>query len=121
MKYLYVAIMVNNQQAILFAGSSTFILPKMNYFPHLHKDEISDVEMLSLKLELDEHTTKIKRTFAGLVFKLQKHIEDTCKYNDFSDILLLFDDEKFKKLLSDCSCVKEVFSKLHRYISFFRF
>ncbi len=94
------------------------------YFPYRSvKDnkELSDEERHFQLLQLDEHTTKIKRTFAGVVFSLQKNIEETSKLDDLINVLKNFDCKKFDKLLADCSSIAQVFGKLHPYFSFFDF
>ncbi len=73
-----------------------------------------------LQCELDAHTNKLKRTFAGLVYNLQRHIEENSKIDEIITVLKLFDDE-FGQLLINCSSMEEVFTKLHPHLSFFDF
>ena len=70
----------------MFAGSSnSFDLPRTRlseYFPFLcDKDgkKLPKGDLLLMQRELDEHTEKIKRTFAVLVLDLQNNIEEEGK------------------------------------------
>ena len=106
----------------LCTGSSSFELPALNlkeYFPYL-SDKSAEV-IKNLQFELDQHTTKIKRTFASLVYDLQKYIDNNNKFGEVQTILKLLDHEKFHTILSDCSNTEEVFEKLHPHFSFFDF
>ncbi len=93
-------------------------------FPYLHnKDDnkLSNDQLFLLRLELDKCTSKIKRTFAEIVYDLQKGIEKSSNVNDLVNVLKFFDDEKFGELLSGCSSIALIFEKLSPYFRFFDF
>lgn len=110
--------------SFVFTGSSSFKLPSINmkkYFPHLlDKDNKGDLDLL--RHELDEHTTKIKTAYAGLVFKLQEYIITLPNsLNKITKVLKLFEGNKFEELLAQCSTTEQVFEKLHPHFAFFDF
>ena len=63
----------------------------------------------------------MKSAFAGLAFKLQKHITQTSKLADLLTILKYLTTEQFEDLETTCSSIEQVFDKLHPFISFFDF
>lgn len=107
--------------ACYLAGSSSFELPDLSpYFPYLptHDNKMSKEELLCYMINLDDHTEKLKRAFAGLVFDLSTHLDRNKKQEDVVQILKLFDDSKYENL-SSCMSISEVISKILKHISFF--
>ena len=71
-----------------------------------------------MQRDLDEHTSKIKRTFAVLVLDLQNNIEEEGKTRDLITYLKIFDAKTFHEI-SRSSTVDEVFNDIN--FSFFDF
>ena len=73
-------------------------------------------------LNLDRHTSKVKAAFSITVIDLQKDIEKNSNLETVTTYLKAYDKPLFEKLLlSDCVSIREVFSKILDYISFFDF
>ena len=113
---------------LIHSGSSSFKLPAIDmaqYFPHLYGkgdgSKMSADQLSLFRVELDRHTSKIKRTFASLVYDLQKNIEKTSNIRDLVNALKFLDDKKIVEILADCSSIAEVFDRLSPYFSFFDF
>ncbi len=108
-------------------GSSSFKLPSVDmksYFPYLEGkgDSKMSAEQLSLlQVQLDEQTSKIKRTFASLVYDLQKYIDNENKMDELVIVLKFLKDKNIEDMLPSCLNTTEVFDKLSPYFSFFDF
>ena len=106
-------------------GSSSFTLPSIDietYFSHLYDErECKMPRDHSLEEELYGHTSKIKRTFASMVYDLQDYIEKTSTVGHLNNALKFLNPKKFGDLLANCSSVIDVFDKLSPYFSFFDF
>lgn len=92
-----------------------------SYFPYLDGKGMSAEQLSSLRVQLDEQTKKIRRTFASLVFDLQKHIEDSNKLDDLLVVLKFLRNKNIVDLLPSCSNTIEVFDKISPFFSFFDF
>lgn len=88
------------------------------YFPYLSADNMSDEEISFFHLQLNEETKRIKKSFASLVFNLQKRIEETSKMDDIVNVLTFYDNA-YEKLLHGCTGIAEVFRKISSVFSFF--
>jgi hypothetical protein len=56
------------------------------YFPYLTTEDEPSKQHYQFKL--NDEATKIKRSFAALVFDLQRSIEDTSKLKDVVNLLI---------------------------------
>ena len=88
------------------------------YFPYLSAESMSEEELSFHRLQLNEETKKIKKSFASLVLNLQKRVEETSKLDDVVNILTFYDNV-YEKLLHDCTSIAEVFRKISSVFSFF--
>lgn len=102
-------------------GSSSFVLPDLSpYFPHLSADgkKMSEEEFSYYLFNLNEHTRKLKMAFAGLVFDLQKSLEQNKNCEDVVQCLEFINDNNVENL-KDCTSISEVISKISKHFSFF--
>lgn len=106
----------------LLDSSSTYKLPSVDltrYFPYL-QSKTSNEEYLTLLLQLDDQTTKIKMAFSSLVFNLQCNIEEKGALERLTYLLKNY-DKKFSNAFGDCKNVFEVFGKIQPPLLFFDF
>ena len=88
------------------------------YFPYLSAENMSEEELSFYRFQLNEETKKIKKSFASLVFNLQKRVEEMSKVEDVVNILTFYNNA-YEKLLCGCNSISEVFRKISSVFSFF--
>ena len=81
---------------------------------------MSEEERYYYLYNLNKHTEKVKTAFAGLVFELQKYLEQTSSVQEvLHSLKLFFQDKAFAEQLNCHKTFMDIFNKIFEYISFF--
>lgn len=107
-------IVLDSSLLTLSCADSAFALPDVSVFFSNYQAGMSEERYFYL-YNLNEHTKKVKTAFAGLVFELQKYLEQNSSVQEVLNLLNL-------ALAEQLNCYKtilEIFHKIVNYFSFF--
>ena len=88
-------------------------------FPFLQLTEFPEDEIEQHLLDLYHETDIMKRKFQRLIFKLKQYIRANFTIEEVVEVLLDYDKNRFKMLLSDCNSVADVLDKISDHYSFY--